>query len=829
MPIRINLKEIFPSDPQEINVEKLNFNFNKLLELGVGTPGSIGLTGPQGPAGPIGSTGPQGIRGATWWVDANSPTTHTFTGLLDGDLYLNNDNFDIYQWDAGTSTWILEVELSAIIDSYLISNGSPFVKTFGSDPNDRFIAFGVRNSTSDSNRGSSNSSLNNILYLNNFDETNINSYNIEDLYTSLLTIVTNHSDQQPSLTADLGRYHIELGSLYTNDNGSSADLSNINHNLKIKFYKDYYDLANNIYLPLTNEWINTAKFSLSVPEDKSLVDIDQNGIFNFLTPKWNNEATSFRAELSTLIGPAESFVEQGTNFQHIVADGITLSLTANVPSPLSINSTLGLAYNYNSAYTRLDTSNLMMVDTNSSINGILLNDKTYIIGNTNVIGKVSIGDIDPTTPLHILPTASDYFAESIIKMDVLNVSMAALAKLDPTRFYFIDLQSDNIIRGGGYSGVNGRDNQTHYYSITSGDFNSNSQNITTYYNDLYFSKINLGDYYREIAQPFPYPPLATYHTDNITGDLYGSSIQLGTGMNISGSTILYNNIISGGVHGSGIICNNTSINSTQITGDIYGNKLSITYAPTNKIFGSYLSLSSPVNASNTIYGNYFISNADTQSGAQQYGSYINVTNSSITDGILFGSMIDLRGGSNDLVCGLNVYVHPGRPVANNVYGITVDVATPTSGTFTGTTYGLHVVGADENYLEGSIQLNSSSKIKNEWHGWVQLTYNTGTGAITSHNLYNLNIEGFSYNTGSIAGGTDPYGSITLDTPTFSSTDNVIVQLTPRYEGGAFEVSRYFTFTGQVNSLNTINIYMDAWKNTLSAGTVQFNVSIYEYQ
>ena len=73
MPIRVNLKEIFPSDPQEINVDKVNFNFNKLLELGIGTPGPIGLTGPQGAAGPTGLVGPQGDRGATWWVDAGDP------------------------------------------------------------------------------------------------------------------------------------------------------------------------------------------------------------------------------------------------------------------------------------------------------------------------------------------------------------------------------------------------------------------------------------------------------------------------------------------------------------------------------------------------------------------------------------------------------------------------------------------------------------------------------------------------------------------------------------------------------------------------------------
>ena len=39
MPIRINLKELFPADSQEITVDKLNFNFNKLLELAIGEQG----------------------------------------------------------------------------------------------------------------------------------------------------------------------------------------------------------------------------------------------------------------------------------------------------------------------------------------------------------------------------------------------------------------------------------------------------------------------------------------------------------------------------------------------------------------------------------------------------------------------------------------------------------------------------------------------------------------------------------------------------------------------------------------------------------------------
>ena len=146
MPIRVNLKEIFPSDPQEINVEKLNFNFNKLLELGVGSPGPIGLTGPQGPAGPIGLVGPQGDRGATWWVDSGDPNTLTFTGLIDGDLYLDQTStaFEVYQYDDSTGTWNSVVSIAAIVNAYLSTAApSPFTTGPTGIPasNTKFVIF----------------------------------------------------------------------------------------------------------------------------------------------------------------------------------------------------------------------------------------------------------------------------------------------------------------------------------------------------------------------------------------------------------------------------------------------------------------------------------------------------------------------------------------------------------------------------------------------------------------------------------------------------------------------------------------------------------------
>jgi hypothetical protein len=402
MPIRINLKEIFPSDPQEISSEKLNFNFNKLLELGIGTAGPIGLTGPVGPPGPIGLIGTQGIRGATWWVDSNDPNTHTFIGLLDGDLYLDNINFDVWQWDASMSTWVLEVGISTIINNYLAINGSPFVKDLGlgiTTEDARFITFAQRAAGNDASRGATNLSSNNSLFLTNFDETNTAfalpldpSFSPNALYNSLISIFPNHSDAQSSVNASLGRYHIELGSLY--NNGTNVLLSNLKHNLKVKFVKEYRSTPE---LPSTNTWINTAQFSLSIPEPFILGDIDENGVFNFITPKVNREAGLVKDELTMHVGPAEAHVEL-PNLDHVVTDGISFALTNS-----GIGANIGLAYQYdsNSISTRLDGQDLFMLDSNAGVTGVLIKDDTYVIGNTNVIGKISIGDIDPTSDLTI--------------------------------------------------------------------------------------------------------------------------------------------------------------------------------------------------------------------------------------------------------------------------------------------------------------------------------------------------------------------------------------------------------------------------------------------
>jgi hypothetical protein len=66
--------------------------------------------GPQGPAGPMGSTGPvgaqgdPGVRGSRWYTGSGPPVAVPDT-RVDGDMWLDEGNGDVYRWSATTQTW----------------------------------------------------------------------------------------------------------------------------------------------------------------------------------------------------------------------------------------------------------------------------------------------------------------------------------------------------------------------------------------------------------------------------------------------------------------------------------------------------------------------------------------------------------------------------------------------------------------------------------------------------------------------------------------------------------------------------------------------------
>lgn len=387
MPIRVNLKELFPSDSQELAMDKLNFNFNKLLELGVGDAGPIGQTGPQGAAGPVGATGDTGLRGNTWLVDSGNPDTHTFNDLLDGDFYLDTASFAVWQWsETSPAIWTEIVDFEAIVNYYISLSPSPFnraISTVNSPGYDRFITFNRRGNTlndvqSDISRGQFNTSDSDVLFLTNYNElllpTAISNFptNSGELYDALLKISVNHSEASSEQT---GRYHFELSSVYLDETTSPAELkiSELKHNLKAKFVKTNVSATSPI--PSTNTWMNIAQFSLSVPEPDPIIGIDENGIFEWVTPKYNNEGTSpLRSEVTMMFGAEEGLTEFSANA--IIGDGLDIStLTDSFSAGIKYNLEDSLILPYAAG-----EADFAFFNVSDSLNGFFFNDKLVQTG-----------------------------------------------------------------------------------------------------------------------------------------------------------------------------------------------------------------------------------------------------------------------------------------------------------------------------------------------------------------------------------------------------------------------------------------------------------------
>jgi len=376
MPIRINLKELFSADSQSIVIDKINFNFNKLLELGVGEPGEKGFSGIQGAAGPIGLTGDQGIRGATWFVDAaQNPNTLTFVDLLEGDLYLDSNNLAIWQYD-GTQ-WDFVVDITNVINNYLVASPSPFKRGFGiSTPNDdRFILFNKRDDAFDTQLGINNSnSQNDILFLNNYDEDAITPFiygpadnptgsqvDTNEYYNSLLSISVDHR------SLSTGRYHLELGSLYLD--GSDPKLTTTFDNFKIRFIREDGSLHSG------QTHYHKTIFSLDLPEVTLSGGLDRttNGIFEFLFPKFlpSVENTSFNIYMGSKYG-LDEVAMNGSGF--INSDGILFSSGGAFGNVGLIDGFLIPDYPTSNGYVANSANNAYLWLESLDANGIMLND-----------------------------------------------------------------------------------------------------------------------------------------------------------------------------------------------------------------------------------------------------------------------------------------------------------------------------------------------------------------------------------------------------------------------------------------------------------------------
>jgi hypothetical protein len=363
MPVRINLKELFGSDSQINTVDKLNFNFNKLLSLGIGLEGAPGITGGTGSIGPSGLQGLQGDKGNQWFVGSSDPNSQTFVDLMDEDFYMNTDDSQIWQYDEVTDTWTLLIDLGGIVNNYLASSGSTFVRGFGdgSPQDSRYIMFPNRGNNSidqlaDDGTGASTSN-NDIFLLNNFNETvQATVLDISDdmsltdsYYTAIQKIYVDRTNPINR------RYHLEFGSL-NDESGTGAPfkLSELKQNLKIRHEYDGQ--------------IFKGVFSLTKRETDAPADIDYNGAFDFQFTKFEPSGPTHK----------EGFIQLGSRYAHnamgnIYAkfDGINFNVSG------SGNAGIGIGADFTNSLTQINGQDYLLLSSDGNINGIMLDIDTY--------------------------------------------------------------------------------------------------------------------------------------------------------------------------------------------------------------------------------------------------------------------------------------------------------------------------------------------------------------------------------------------------------------------------------------------------------------------
>jgi hypothetical protein len=104
---RTNIKSLNYGDNQNQLIDKLNNNFDEVIEF---HGGSQGLTGPDGPKGAIGEMGPPGSKGITgprgskWFVNNVAPIGGTAFDIYEGDYWVNSTSGEIYIFTS--SGWV---------------------------------------------------------------------------------------------------------------------------------------------------------------------------------------------------------------------------------------------------------------------------------------------------------------------------------------------------------------------------------------------------------------------------------------------------------------------------------------------------------------------------------------------------------------------------------------------------------------------------------------------------------------------------------------------------------------------------------------------------
>jgi len=90
-----NIQSLNYADNQSQLVDKLNNNFDEVVELHGGNQGTVGPTGDRGAIGDVGTFGPTGLtgaRGTRWFVSSLGPAGYA----QEGDYWINSSTSDIY-------------------------------------------------------------------------------------------------------------------------------------------------------------------------------------------------------------------------------------------------------------------------------------------------------------------------------------------------------------------------------------------------------------------------------------------------------------------------------------------------------------------------------------------------------------------------------------------------------------------------------------------------------------------------------------------------------------------------------------------------------------
>lgn len=125
-----NIKTILYSDSSNDIVDKLNNNFDEIVELHGGSEGILGPTGGRGPIGergPMGPTGIPGPRGTRWFIQP--PTVQPAGYAQEGDYWIDSESTGIYQlsstgWEyTGYDVNSSGVLFSALVNQYLAGPG----------------------------------------------------------------------------------------------------------------------------------------------------------------------------------------------------------------------------------------------------------------------------------------------------------------------------------------------------------------------------------------------------------------------------------------------------------------------------------------------------------------------------------------------------------------------------------------------------------------------------------------------------------------------------------------------------------------------------------